>query len=45
MLYVVGIVSSFWPPWLAGAAYVAVAFMWLVPDPRIERTLAPENPD
>ncbi len=38
-LYVVGIVSSFWLPWLAGAAYVAVALLWLVPDRRIERTL------
>ncbi|MDO7887283.1 TMEM175 family protein [Hymenobacter cheonanensis] len=39
VLYVVGIVSSFWLPWLAGAAYVAVALIWLIPDPRIERTL------
>lgn len=39
VLYLVGIGSSFWLPWLAGAAYVAVALMWLVPDPRIERTL------
>ena len=27
VLYMAGIVSSFWTPWLAGAAYVAVAFM------------------
>ena len=40
VLYVVGIASSFWLPWLAGAAYVAVALMWLVPDRRIERQLA-----
>lgn len=39
VLYCVGIISSFWQPWLSGAAYVAVALMWLVPDPRIERTL------
>jgi uncharacterized membrane protein len=39
VLYLVGIVSSFVLPWLAGAVYVAVALMWLVPDRRIERTL------
>ncbi|QKG56668.1 DUF1211 domain-containing protein [Hymenobacter sp. BRD128] len=45
VLYLVGIVSSFWLPWLAGAAYVGVALLWLVPDPRIERTLAREKPE
>jgi uncharacterized membrane protein len=39
VLYGVGIVSSFVAPWLAGAVYVGVALMWLVPDRRIERTL------
>ncbi|TDN38005.1 DUF1211 domain-containing protein [Hymenobacter sp. UV11] len=39
ILYLAGIMSSFWLPWLAGACYVFVAFMWLVPDRRIERTL------
>lgn len=39
-LYSVGIVSSFWLPWLAGTVYVRVALMWLVPDRRIERTLS-----
>ncbi|QKG52206.1 TMEM175 family protein [Hymenobacter sp. BRD67] len=39
VLYGAGIGSSFVLPWLAGAAYVAVALMWLVPDPRIERVL------
>ncbi|WP_151088232.1 TMEM175 family protein [Hymenobacter baengnokdamensis] len=39
VLYGVGIGSSFVLPWLAGATYVAVALMWLVPDPRIERVL------
>jgi uncharacterized membrane protein len=43
VFYCVGIVSSFMLPWLAGAAYVAVALMWLVPDRRIERTLASEK--
>ena len=39
VLYLLGMASSFWLPWLAGAIYVAVALMWLVPDRRIERTL------
>jgi uncharacterized membrane protein len=38
--YVLGIVSTFWVPWVAQALYVAVALLWLVPDRRIERTLA-----
>ncbi len=38
-LYCAGIAASFWHPWLAGAIYVVVALMWLVPDQRIERTL------
>jgi uncharacterized membrane protein len=39
VLYSVGIITSFVLPWLAGAVYVVVALMWLIPDPRIERTL------
>jgi uncharacterized membrane protein len=39
VLYGVAIISSFVAPWLAGAVYVGVALMWLVPDRRIERTL------
>jgi cobalamin synthase len=30
-------------PWISAALYVAVAAMWLVPDPRIERRLASEE--
>ncbi|MCI0362758.1 MAG: TMEM175 family protein [Phycisphaerales bacterium] len=38
LMYAIGIASAFWwKPWLAGALYVAVALMWLVPDRRIER--------
>ncbi|WP_223650041.1 TMEM175 family protein [Hymenobacter psoromatis] len=44
VLYVVGIASSFVLPWLAGAAYVAVALAWLVPDRRMERTLETPHP-
>ncbi|WP_262490431.1 TMEM175 family protein [Hymenobacter psychrophilus] len=42
LLYTLGIGASFWQPWLAGAAYVAVALMWLVPDQRFGRDTAPE---
>jgi uncharacterized membrane protein len=38
--YVLGIGSTFVLPWVAQALYVAVALLWLVPDRRIERTLA-----
>ena len=43
LLYLAGIAASFWNPWVAGAIYVAVALMWLIPDQRIERTLAGKN--
>jgi uncharacterized membrane protein len=36
-LYALAIPSAFVQPWIAHAIYVAVAVMWLVPDPRIER--------
>jgi uncharacterized membrane protein len=39
LLYVVGIAASFVHPAMAGAAYVVVALIWLVPDRRIERVL------
>jgi uncharacterized membrane protein len=41
VIYVVGIGLSFADRWLGVAAYVAVAFMWLVPDRRVERALRP----
>ena len=39
-IYAVAIPLAFVLPWLAFAIYVLVAVMWLVPDRRIERTLA-----
>lgn len=39
-LYLAGIVASAWKPWFAGAFYIAVAGMWLIPDRRIVRILA-----
>jgi uncharacterized membrane protein len=38
-VYVAGIALSFWRPWVGFSCYVAVAIMWLLPDPRIERNV------
>ncbi len=40
VLYVIAIALAFVAPWIAGAIYIVVAVMWLVPDPRIEQQLA-----
>jgi uncharacterized membrane protein len=37
LIYAVAIVVSFANRWVSLALYVAVALMWLVPDPRIEK--------
>ena len=42
LLYAIAIPAAFWHPWLAGAFYVAVALMWLVPDVRVEREMERE---
>ena len=39
LIYICGIVSTLWWPWVAQTLYVAVAAMWLVPDRRIERSI------
>ena len=39
VLYLIGIVSTFWLQWLALALYVVVAVLWLIPDRRIEHAL------
>jgi uncharacterized membrane protein len=39
VIYVVGIGLSFIDQWIGVAAYVVVAFVWLVPDRRVERRL------
>jgi uncharacterized membrane protein len=36
ILYLLGVVTSFFAPELAGAIYVLVALMWLIPDRRLE---------
>jgi uncharacterized membrane protein len=38
-LYAVAIPIAFWQPWLAGALYVTVALMWLIPNRRLEWAL------
>jgi uncharacterized membrane protein len=40
VIYIVGIGLSFLDQWIGLAAYVVVAFVWLVPDRRFERRLA-----
>ena len=40
VLYVAGIALAWVTPWAAVAVYAAVAVTWLIPDPRIEKTLA-----
>ena len=39
-IYAAAIPLAFAQPWLAGAFYVIVAIMWLIPDPRIERRVS-----
>jgi len=39
-MYVTAIPAAFWSQWLSQGLYVLVALRWLVPDRRIENTLA-----
>jgi uncharacterized membrane protein len=39
-LYALAIVLSFIASWLALVLYILVAIIWLIPDPRIEKTLS-----
>ena len=43
VLYVTAIACAFWSPVVSHVIYVAVALIWLIPDRRIERTLAKEE--
>jgi uncharacterized membrane protein len=40
VLYVVGIVCSFYNEWISGGCYFAVAMLWLIPDKRIEKAFS-----
>src|ERR1700746_1987869 len=39
-IYAAAIPLAFVKAWIAGACYVIVAIMWLIPDPRIEKKIA-----
>jgi len=39
LIYLAAIPLSFVQPWITCACYVLVAILWLLPDPRIEKTL------
>ena len=41
VLYLIAVVLAFWVPVLSAVLYGAVAVMWLIPDRRIEKTMAP----
>ena len=40
LAYAAAVPLAFASPWLSQALYVAVALMWIVPDPRIEKRLS-----
>src|SRR5215831_9671509 len=40
VIYAAAIPLAFVRSWIAGACYIVVAIMWLIPDPRIERKAA-----
>lgn len=40
LIYLFAIGSTFFHPWIAQALYVLVALLWIIPDARIERTIA-----
>ena len=40
LIYAVAIPLAFVRTWIAGAGYILVAIMWLIPDPRIEQKVA-----
>jgi uncharacterized membrane protein len=44
VFYAAAIGCAFWKPVISYVFYVAVALMWLVPDPRIESQLKAEQP-
>lgn len=43
VLYLASIPLAFVSPWISSGLYVFVAFMWLVPDRRIERVLTAQS--
>lgn len=45
VLYLVGIVSTYFNSWIGCALYVLVAIIWLVPDRRVEKALVESETD
>lgn len=45
ILYAIGIIASWFSPLVAGGIYALVAFIWLIPDRRIERIFNEEQED
>jgi len=43
VLYIVGIVSSFYSEWISETAYLVVALLWLIPDKRIEKIFSKDQ--
>lgn len=45
ILYIIALISAWFSPLIAGSIYALVAFIWLIPDKRIERIFneTPEN--
>ena len=39
LIYLAAVPLAFVSPWISNGLYVAVALMWLIPDPRIERAM------
>jgi uncharacterized membrane protein len=42
LLYIIGIAFAWVSTWVSGAIFILVAFMWLIPDTRIERAVKDE---
>jgi uncharacterized membrane protein len=45
VLYILGIIGSFFYVWISGFAFILVAIIWLIPDRRIENALKKEHVD
>jgi len=44
VLYLIAVLAAFVHPGISGALYALVALIWLIPDKRIERVLAAQQP-
>lgn len=45
VFYLLAIPAALLSPWISSLLYIVVALWWIVPDRRIERTLAAMKPD